>query len=179
MNRDPHADAFDPDRILSVLDEHAVDYVLVGGVAARVHGASRATTDIDCVPSIDEPNLERLAAALLDLGARLRVAGMSDEESRRLPLHLDARTLAAFGSSTWMTDAGPLDLLVELRDAQGGRHPFEDLVQRSMTIAVGAVSARWLRLRTSSPPSSSLPARKTWKPCQNCRQSSGRARRRW
>ena len=142
MNRDPHADAFDPDRILSVLDEHAVDYVLVGGVAARVHGASRATTDIDCVPSIDEPNLERLAAALLDLGARLRVAGMSDEESRRLPLHLDARTLAAFGSSTWMTDAGPLDLLVELRDAQGGRHPFEDLVQRSMTIAVGAVSVK-------------------------------------
>jgi hypothetical protein len=55
---------FDPDVILRVLDEHEVDYILVGGAAARAHGAMRATWDIDCVPSTDAVNLERLAAAL-------------------------------------------------------------------------------------------------------------------
>lgn len=49
--------AFDPDRILEILDRHGVDYVLVGGVAARVHGAERVTADIDCVPATDEENL--------------------------------------------------------------------------------------------------------------------------
>lgn len=98
---------FDPDRILMVLDRHRVEYVLVGGVAARVHGAQRATADIDCVPATSHENFERLAAALVELGARLRVGGMTDEEARQLPLRMDAATLSAFGSSTWTTDAGP------------------------------------------------------------------------
>ncbi|MDA2988002.1 MAG: hypothetical protein O2815_02880 [Actinomycetota bacterium] len=128
---------FDPDRILEILDRHGVDYVLVGGVAARVYGAERATADIDCVPATDEENLQRLADALVELDARLRVGGMTDDEARKLPLRLDAATLAAFGSSTWTTDAGPLDLLVELRDPSGGRHPYGDLVSRSLDVSVG------------------------------------------
>jgi hypothetical protein len=142
MDRAASDEAFDPDLILTVLDEHEVDYVLVGGVAARAHGATRATSDIDCVPSTDTVNLERLASALRQLGARLRVAGMSDDEARALPVQLDAVTLAAFGSSTWMTDAGPLDLLVELRDASGGHHPYADLIKRASAIDVGGLKVR-------------------------------------
>lgn len=134
--------SFDPDRILRALDSHGVDVVVVGGVAARAHGASRQTTDIDCVPSRDFENLQRLAAALISLNARLRVAGMSDDEARLLPVRLDAETLAAFGSSTWMTDSGPLDLLVELRDSSGGRHSFDDLTTRSIQITVGGIVVR-------------------------------------
>lgn len=133
---------FDPDRILNVLDRRRVDYVVVGGVAARVHGAGRATADIDCVPATDEENLQRLAGALADLGARLRVGGMSDEEARQLPIRLDAATLAAFGSSTWTTDAGPLDLLVELRDPAGGRHSYAELASRAVLVTVGEVTIR-------------------------------------
>jgi hypothetical protein len=69
---------FDPDRILATLDAHGVDHILVGGFAARAHGATRPTADIDCVPDTDADNYERLAAALRELGARLRVGGMSD-----------------------------------------------------------------------------------------------------
>jgi hypothetical protein len=133
---------FDPDRILAELDRQSVEYVLVGGVAARAHGAIRSTSDIDCVPSTDAANLERLAVALRELDARLRVAGMSDAEARALPLQLDAVTLAAFGSSTWMTSAGPLDLLVDLRDPSGGHHPYADLVSRASAIVVGGVTVR-------------------------------------
>lgn len=67
---------------------------------------------------------------------------MSDDEARALSVQLDAVTLAAFGSSTWMTDAGPLDLLVELRDASGGRHSDADLITRATAINVGGLTVR-------------------------------------
>jgi hypothetical protein len=116
-----------PDRILAELDAGGVEYLLVGGLAARAHGAQRRTMDVGRVPNTTGINLERLAVALRHLNARLHVGGMTDEEARQLPVQLDAETLAAFGSSTWMTDAGPLDLLVELRDREGGRHEYADL----------------------------------------------------
>lgn len=132
--------AFDPDRVLATLDRHDVEYLLVGGLAARAHGAERQTADVDCVPNTAVENLARLAAALIELRARLRVGGMSDEEASKLPITIDAETLLAFGSSTWMTDAGPLDLLVELRDRDGDRHGYSDLVTRAVGYEVGELS---------------------------------------
>ncbi|MGH2703660.1 MAG: hypothetical protein ACRDJ4_00760 [Actinomycetota bacterium] len=38
---------------------------------------------------------------------------------------VDTATLRSFGSSTWTTDAGPLDILEELRDRAGGAAPTE------------------------------------------------------
>ena len=75
-------DSFDPGRILAVLDQHNVEYILVGGLGARAHGAVRPTSDIDCVPEGGLVNLGRLADALIELGARLRVGGMTDDEAR-------------------------------------------------------------------------------------------------
>jgi hypothetical protein len=42
---------FAPTAILTVLDRHQVRYVLVGGYAAQLHGATRPTTDIDVTRS--------------------------------------------------------------------------------------------------------------------------------
>ena len=81
-----------------------------------------------------------MAAALRQLNARLRVGGMTDDEARQLPVTVDAATLESFGSSTWMTDAGPLDLLVELRDRDGGRHSYGELVQRAVRYQVGGLT---------------------------------------
>lgn len=55
--------------------------MLVGGVAALAYGANRPTEDADCVVRRERSNLDRLAAALRELDARLRVAGLSDEEA--------------------------------------------------------------------------------------------------
>jgi len=41
-----------------------------------------------------------------------------------------------------MTDAGPLDLLVELRDASCGHHPYADLITRESAINVGGLTVR-------------------------------------
>jgi len=137
---DETAATFDPDRVLAMLDRHDVEYLLVGGLAARAHGAQRRTADVDCVPNTTAENLARMASVLVELNARLRVGGMSDDEARRLPVTIDAATLSAFGSSTWMTDAGPLDLLVELRDRDGDRHGYSDLLPRAVGYEVGEVS---------------------------------------
>lgn len=48
--------------------------------------AERLTEDVDVLPDDDEENLRRLAAALAELGAFLRVGGMSDDEARALPV---------------------------------------------------------------------------------------------
>lgn len=130
---------FEPARALETLDRHGVDYVLVGGLGARAHGATRPTGDIDLVPGGDAGNLGRLAAALLELNARLRVGGMSDDEARQLPVQLDAETLRSFGSSTWMTDAGPIDVLRDLRDRQGRDVAFDELISRGVDQQIGAV----------------------------------------
>ena len=71
-----------------MLDQHGVDYVLVGGAAAAMLGAERLTQDVDCVISRQLANLGRVAAALQELDARLRVAGMTDEEARALNFQL-------------------------------------------------------------------------------------------
>lgn len=37
----------DAERILQTLDEHDVDYVLIGGLAVQTHGHVRMTNDAD------------------------------------------------------------------------------------------------------------------------------------
>ena len=104
---EPDGPPHDLGRLVEVLDRHRVDYLLlVGGVAALAYGAKRPTEDADCVVGRERSNLDRLAAALRELDARLRVAGLSDEEARRLPVQIDAAALESAGMTTWMTDAG-------------------------------------------------------------------------
>lgn len=59
--------------ICAVLAAHAVAFVVIGGVAARLHDTGHATVDIDLCPARDPENLRRLSAALKEMGARLRV----------------------------------------------------------------------------------------------------------
>lgn len=121
-------------RLIEVLDRHGVDYLLAGGAAGRAYGAMRLTEDADCVVSRERANLGRLADAMRELNARLRVAGMSDEEASRLPVQLDASMLASANVSTWMTDAGGFDVLPGLVGFGGIVVPYEELVQRETII---------------------------------------------
>jgi hypothetical protein len=96
---------FDPLRLLGLLHDSGVRFVLIGGVAARLHGSPTVTRDVDICHDRAPANLELLAAVLVRLGARLR--GVDDD----VPFRLDAATLAAGGNFTFVTDAGDLDLL--------------------------------------------------------------------
>jgi len=121
-------------RLVGTLDRHGVVYLIVGGLAATSYGARRLSDDADCVISRERTNLDRLAVAMRELGARLHVEGMSDEEAKQLPVQLDGDTLGALEISTWLTDAGGLDVLADLPAADGRRIPYEELARRATTI---------------------------------------------
>jgi hypothetical protein len=96
---------FDPVAALRILVAHKVDFVLIGGVAARLWGSPTVTRDVDICYSRASANLERLAAALREIHARLR--GVTED----VPFRLDARTLAAGDAFTFKSDVGDLDCL--------------------------------------------------------------------
>lgn len=110
---------FDPERLLRTLERRGVAFVLIGGVAARVEGAPILTEDLDITPARGTDNLERLAAALIELGARLRVGSQPEG----LPFPVGAAMLATAESWTLTTDAGDLDLVF----APAGTGGFDDL----------------------------------------------------
>ncbi len=102
--------------ICRVLNEHGVVFVVIGGVAARLHETGHSTVDIDVCPSPTKDNLTRLAAALKALGACLRVEG--DPEGVAFEPHPDL--LAKMKTMTLTTSHGPLDLCFTPAGFTGG-----------------------------------------------------------
>lgn len=103
-------DAFDPRRIVEVLNRHQVQYVLVGGYAAQLYGARRPTYDIDIAPSTALDNLHRLSVALRELEAGIRV----DDSPDGLPFDCSAESLRGMRMLNLRTPVGDLDLTFEL-----------------------------------------------------------------
>ena len=112
---------FDPERLIRALSKHRVKFVLIGALAARLHGFPRLTADADITPASDKPNLERLAAALKDLDAKVY--------TQSVPGGLDFdRSAAALGrAQMWnlVTSAGRLDIAFTPAGTKG----YEDLAE--------------------------------------------------
>ena len=64
------------EKLLPTLVIGGVDFILVGGVAGIVHGAARATYDVDLVYSRSDANIERLAHTL---GPHARMEAVSSQ----------------------------------------------------------------------------------------------------
>lgn len=99
---------FDPTAVLRTLEAHRVDHVLIGGVAAALHGSPLATGDIDICPRRDEDNLIRLAAALEAVGAAIDAGGTDT-----VPLPPDPALLAQAATWNLVTDHGRVDISFE------------------------------------------------------------------
>ena len=128
---DPDDTPLDVALLVGTLERHGVEYLVVGGIAAQGYGAARPTKDFDCLVRRGQANLDRLAAAMVELGARLRVQGLTDDESRALPVQMDGAMLAQNEISTWRTDAGDLDVLTNIPAGDGRRLRYEDLAHRA------------------------------------------------
>ena len=129
-------------RITDALARHEVEYLLVGGIAARAYGAQRPTFDVDCVPEPSRENLDRLAAAMRDLHARLRVEGLTDEEAPLLPVQVTGSTLVRMELSTWRTDGGDLDVLADIPDRHGRHLSYPELVGRASKLNLDGIVVR-------------------------------------
>ena len=95
--------------MLAVLHDADVRFVLIGGMAAVLHGDVGVTVDLDIAPAYDPDNLDRLAAALRSLDARIR----ADEVPQGLPFDCSAGFLRNLGPDAILnlaTRAGALDV---------------------------------------------------------------------
>ena len=63
MNIQPDFEEF-----LRLLEDHAVDYMIVGGYAVAFHGVPRFTKDIDVFYHNSPANIDRLRRALVEFG---------------------------------------------------------------------------------------------------------------
>lgn len=123
--------AFDPERLLEVLARHDVDFVLIGGLASVVHGSPLPTADVDITPSRRLDNLDRLAAALRELDARIRTG---DPDGVVFPI--DGAFLAAQPRMLNLTtNAGDLNLAFAPAAFDGG---YDELQEHSDLIELVA-----------------------------------------
>jgi hypothetical protein len=123
---------FDPTRMLSTLDEFDVQFVLIGGMAAVLHGDVGVTVDLHVVPNREDENLERLARALCALGARIR----TESEPEGLPFDCSAaffRHLSPDAMVNMTTKAGDLDVTFRPSGTEG----FADLRRDALEIEAG------------------------------------------
>jgi hypothetical protein len=103
--------------MLRALLAHEVDFVVIGGLAGMARGSSYPSYDLDIAYARDRDNLERLAAALQELGARLRGAPAD------VSFLLDGETLRHGMNFTFQTPYGSIDILGE----PSGAPPYEHL----------------------------------------------------
>jgi hypothetical protein len=115
--------------ILARLHDSRGDFVIVGGVAAALHGGSRVTFDLDVVPSLEQDSWRATVELLWSLGARPRIPEPLErirdvEQIRRW--HQEKGMLAlSFRTPDGSTE---VDLLVSESDR------FEALRQRALPV---------------------------------------------
>jgi hypothetical protein len=125
----PESDApLDAERILQALAEHGVEYVLIGGLAVQTHGHVRTTNDADLIPAPNPANLERLAAALQALDARVLNAGHEDTA-------VDAAMLPRSTIWQFATREGGIDVMHEVP----GGGPYPELSERALQVRLGDI----------------------------------------
>lgn len=117
-------DQVDFQGLLVLLADAEVEFVIVGGLAAAIHGSAQVTLDLDVCYRRTRENIERLCRALAPIHPTLRDAPPD------LPFRLDPPTVRAGLNFTLDTDRGPLDLLGEVPPFG----PYEALLPRVQTI---------------------------------------------
>jgi predicted nucleotidyltransferase len=123
---------FNPRPIIKLLTARGVDFVVIGGYAAVLHGSPRITQDLDICYATDSANLAVLGRALTDMAARL--AGVDED----LPFVADDRTLARVQLLTLMTDLGKLDVMT----TPAGAPPYERMRDRADRFELDGVLVR-------------------------------------
>lgn len=134
----PAEPRLDVEAILQALNARGVEYIVVGGICAALHGAPVATYDLDIVHSCAPGNVSRLLDVLGELDAFYRTH--SSKRIRPAGSHLSSN-----GHQLLMTRFGPLDVLGLIGR---GRH-YADLLPHTVELRIDDnLTVRLLDLET-------------------------------
>lgn len=126
----------DFESILGRLLKHRVEFVLIGGYAAIVHGSPLVTQDMDICCRFSATNLLRLQKAVADLHPVHRMT------PQRLPLRLTRRNCRGLKNLYVSTDWGVLDCL----GAVAGLGDYREVLRQSEQLDLGFGICRLLTL---------------------------------
>jgi predicted nucleotidyltransferase len=119
-------------KLLETLADTGLEFVIVGGVAARLHGSERLTHDVDVVPALDAQRWSNAVDALWKGGARPRIPEplerVRDVAQVERWIHEKGMVALSFRSADGFFE---VDLLV------GEARRFEELRARAIDVAVG------------------------------------------
>jgi len=109
-------------KLIELLIDNDVEFVLIGGFAAVVHGSTTLTQDIDICINFTPENCANLLNALKDTNPIYR--------QNKEPITKDAGELCKFKNLYLLTDFGPLDVMGEI--SKLGK--YEDILKFSIEI---------------------------------------------
>ena len=118
--------------VLNTLTEDGVEFVIVGGVAARLHGSTRLTHDLDIVPKLDDVSWKRLIQSIWSLNTRPRIPESREriENVENVRSWIVEKHMLALSFRS-PSGAAEIDLLVS------ESHNFDGLKSRALQIQVG------------------------------------------
>jgi hypothetical protein len=122
--------------LLEKLQQHNIDFVLVGGFAAVTHGATTLTQDVDICCDFSTDNLMRLNDALADIHPIHRMT------PQKLPLELSPESCKSLKHLYLDTDMGQLDCLSSIT----GVGNYDQVAQSSCQISLAGGPCRVLDL---------------------------------
>lgn len=127
------------EKVVQLFNSSKIEYIVIGGWAAILHGSVRTTVDSDFVYKRSTANIEKLVAALQPFSPYMRGAPPG------LPFKFDKATIRNGLNFTLTTNGlGDLDLLGEV--AGGGN--FEALLPFSAEMDVMGLHVRCVNLET-------------------------------
>ena len=132
-----HPKTADLEALLVALVSGGVEFVVVGGVAAVLHGAPVTTLDLDIVHRRTEENVGRLLTVLEDLDAETMPA-------RLPPLRPTREMLLGRGQLNLSTRLGPLDPLCVLHSGED----YDALHADAVTLSDGSLELKTIDLDT-------------------------------
>jgi hypothetical protein len=124
------------ERMIRLLGDSGVEFVIVGGIAGSIHGSTQVTFDLDICYARGNDNLRRLAESLSPLHPQLRGAPAG------LPFIWDIETLRRGLNFTLLTNLGDLDLLGEIP----GVGSYEEVRAASVTVSLFGIECAVLSL---------------------------------
>jgi predicted nucleotidyltransferase len=127
----------DLERVVPAFVHGGAKFIVIGGVAAIIHGSARATFDVDLLYLRDEQNIQRLVNLLAPYNPYSRKAPPG------LPFALDAKTIRNGLNFTLTTDLGDIDLLGDV-----GGETYQTLLPHSFEVEAFGVRFKCLDLPT-------------------------------
>ena len=109
-------------KFLQILSEQGAEFIIVGGVAAFLHGGNRVTYDIDIVPRLDAPSWPTIIDQIWKAGGRPRIPETRDaiKDIQNVKRWMNEKGLMAL---TFRSPEGGIDLDLLVKES----HRFDEL----------------------------------------------------